>query len=205
MEELFKNLSHLMNYRKQIPAEGFTELINKILSGLPGIGWELGPDPIEPELDRLSLSVKHAPELLDNAAFAAGFPLHGDGWIADLGVPPREWEMFFRAKLNGKTYEIEGREWFWQMLEEGEAVRLVFAAPSATFGDLGKAELNEFAEIIATGELGELNVLRLLASVETVLIDAPGEPWQAMDRLRKQFVKRFPSCAYSAWFMASPN
>ncbi len=203
MEEIIQNLSHLMNYRKQVPTEGFVELINKILAGLPGLGWQLGSAPADPELDQLSLSVAHAPQLLNDAAFVACFPIHGDGWVIDLGVPPREWEIYFKATLDGKVYEVEGQEWFWKMAEERNVIRLLFAAPPEKFASLGKEVLKEFGEVIATGELGELNVMRFLASVEVMLMDGPGEGWMPVETLRPKFVERFPSCEYAAWLAAS--
>lgn len=35
MDELIAELAHLLNYRNQIPDEGFAELINDILAPLP--------------------------------------------------------------------------------------------------------------------------------------------------------------------------
>ena len=202
MEEITKNLSHLMNYRKQVATEGFVELINKILAQLPGLGWQLGSDLADSELDRLSLSVAHVPQLLNDAAFVACFPIHGDGWVIDLGVPPREWEIYFKATLDGKVYEVEGQEWFWKMAQEKNMVRLLFAAPPEKFACLDKEVLKEFGEVIATGELGELNVMRFFASVGAMLTEGPGEDWLPMETLRTRFVERFPSCEYAAWLSA---
>lgn len=198
MDEIIENLSHLMNHRKQVPTEGFVELINKILADLPGLGWQLGPAPDNPEFDRLSLSVAHAPRFLDDAAFTARFPIHGDGWVIDLGVPPREWDVYFRANLDGKMREVEGREWFWKMVQDEKVVRLLFAAPLGKFADLNREVLKEFGEVMATGELGELNVMRFFASVEVTLMEKGGEEWMPVETLRATFAERFPSCEYAA-------
>lgn len=203
MQELVNNLSHAMNTRHQVPTEEFIDLMGKIVSGLPGIGWELGPGLDDPDTDLLSLSVMYAPGVLDDAAFVAAFPLHGEGWMADLGIPPRDWEMYFRATLDGQRHEIEGSEWHWQMADgENGKASLVLAAP-ASFGSFDAEALREFAHIIAVGELGERNVLRHLASVDAVAMDQPDAAWQPMTSLRRGFVERFPTCAYAAWLRAS--
>ncbi|MBQ5948655.1 hypothetical protein [Massilia sp. ST3] len=203
MQELLRNLAHLMNYRKQVPAEGFTDLMGKILAGLPGLGWELGPALSDADIDLLSLSVMHAPALLDDEDFTAGFPLRGEGWIVDLGVPPRDWDIYFKASFGGKALEIEGREWAWTMSGQEGPVRLSLAVPPAQGDGLDAAALQELAEIIVVGELGERNVLRHVAAIEVLGATPAGGVLEPMAHLRARFAERFPDCAYAAWLSAS--
>lgn len=157
MDKLLSNLSHLMNHREQAGDEGFSELMAKILSRWPDVGWELGPDLVDPGIDRLSLSVDDIPELRTNPSL----PLQGNGWIIGLGIPPRDWEIYFEAKMNGKDLKIEGGEWFWAIVDvdpepdaEVDEQVMITIAPSSQFERLSDDELGELAGIIVTGELG---------------------------------------------------
>lgn len=206
MDELLSNLSHLMNHREQAGEEGFVELMGKILSHWPDVGWELGPDLLAPNIDRLSLSmngsINDAPELRMNPVLAARLPVKGDGWIIGLGLPPRDWEMYFEATMNGQDLEIEGSEWFWSMTDAGDQGMLTIA-PSIQFRHLADEELSELAGIIVTAELGETNVSRFVTSIAVSRTRQGSEQWFSMDSLRKKFVEKFPDCGYGAWLSSS--
>lgn len=202
MEELLSNLSHLMNYRKQVPEEGFSELMGKILAQWPGAGWELGPDPAAPDIDRLSLSVSGVPALQSDPSLAAQLPLRGDGWVIGLGIPPRDWEMYFEATLAGRELEVEGSQWQWNMADAGAQVVLTVAPPER-FGTLDDESLRELAGVIVGGELGESNVAAHVQSIGVARRAGGAQQWLPMARLRSSFVDRFPDCEYAAWLAAS--
>jgi hypothetical protein len=206
LEKLLNNLSHLMNHREQAGDEGFSELMAKILSRWPEVGWELGPDLIDPGIDRLSLSVDDMPELRTNPSL----PLQGEGWMISLGIPPRDWEIYFEAKMNGKDLNIEGSEWFWTIVDvdpepEAEVDKqvMITIAPSSQFGNLTDDELAELAGIIVTGELGESNVSRLVRWIDVSSTRQGSAEWSPMESLRKKFVEKFPDCEYGGWLATS--
>jgi hypothetical protein len=202
MDDLLSNLSHLMNHRKQVNEEAFSELMAKILSPWPEAAWELGPDLVDPDIDRLSLSVRDVPELRTNSSLAAQLPSTGQGWIIDFGLPPRDWEIYFEATINGEDLEIEGSEWSWSMADAGGQVTLKIV-PADQFRKLGDQESNDLAGIIVTGELGESNVSKFVKSVDVSRTEQASEQWFPMESLRKKFVEKFPDCEYGAWLVSS--
>jgi hypothetical protein len=206
MDELLRNLSHLMNHREQAGDEGFSELMAKILSHWPDAGWELGPDLADPGIDRLSLSVDDMPELRT----ILSLPLQGDGWVIGLGIPPRDWEIYFEAKMNGKDLHIEGSEWFWSIVDvdpqpdaDVDEQVMITIAPSSQFEKLTDDELGELAGIIVTGELGEWNVSRFVRWIDVSPTRRDSEEWFPMESLRKKFVEKFPDCEYGGWLATS--
>jgi len=210
LDKLLNNLSHLMNHREKAGDAGFSELMAQILSQWPDVGWELGSDPVSPDIDRLSLSVDDVPELRSNPTLAAQLPLKGEGWIIGLGIPPRDWEMYFEAEMNGKDLKIEGSEWFWTIVDvdpepdaEVDQQMMITIAPSSQFEKLTDDELGELAGIIVTGELGESNVSRFVRWIDVSPTRQGSGEWFPMDSLRKRFVEKFPDCEYGDWLATS--
>jgi hypothetical protein len=210
MDKLLSNLSHLMKHREQAGEEGFSELMGQILSQSPDMGWELGPDLLAPDTYRLSLSSWDVLELCTNPLLAEQLPVKGDGWVIGLGMPPRDWEMYFEANMNGKDLAIEGSEWFWTIADvepnpdaDVDKQVMITIAPSSQFATLTDEELEEFAGIIVTGELGELNVARFVRWIDVSTTKEGSDAWFPMDSLRKKFVEKFPDCEYGAWLVTS--
>jgi hypothetical protein len=176
------------------------------------MGWELGPDLVNPDVYRLSLSLWDVLQLRTDPPLAEQLPVKGDGWLIDLGIPPRDWEMYFEAKMNGKDLAIEGREWFWSIADvdvdvdpeaDVDAQVMITIAPSSPFETLTDEEPEEFAGMIVTGELGEANVARLVRWIDVSATRQGPEEWFPMERLRKKFMEKFPDCEYGAWLVAS--
>lgn len=189
MNELLKNLSHLMNHREQAGTEGFSELMGQILGQWSDIGWELGPDPVAPDIFRLSLSLWDVREMHMDPPLADQLPVKGEGWIIDAGIPPRDWEIYFEASMNGKDLNIEGSEWFWAMADvdpdpdaDANEQVMITIAPSSQFETLTDDELEEIAGIIVTGELGEANVAKRVNGLTSHRLNAMprnGFQWRA--------------------------
>lgn len=210
MDKLLSDLSHLMNHREQAGAEGFSELMGEILGQSYDMGWELGPDLLAPDSYRLSLSLWDVRELRTDPPLAGHLPVKGEGWTIGLGIPPRDWEMYFAAKMNGKDLEIEGSEWFWAIADvdpdpEADVDKqvVITIAPSGQFATLNDEELEEFAGIIVTGELGESNVAKFVRWIDVSPTRQGADAWFPMDSLRKTFVEKFPDCEYGAWLATS--
>lgn len=202
MDELLRNLAHLMKHRTQIDRTAFAELMGQILDSWPGVAWEFGPDPSAPHIDRLSLSVDEGAKVSSKRMIAAQLPLIGDGWTIALGIPPRDWEMYFEATLNGHELGIEGATWRWRMADAGSQIALILAAPDQ-LNSLTDNDLGELAGIIVNGELGESNCLTHVKSIATRSMKQDAQQWHPMDQLRNTFVEKFPGCEYGAWLAAS--
>jgi hypothetical protein len=212
MDELLRNLSHLMHHREQAGLEGFPELMGQILGPWADMGWELGPDLVAPGIDRLSLSLWDVLELRIDPPLAVQLPVNGEGWTIGLGIPPRDWEIYFEATMNGQDLQIEGREWFWAIADVDPSPEveagvdnqvMITIAPSSQFETLTDDELEELAGIIVTGELGEANVARLVRWIDVSPVRQRSEEWFPVESLRKKFVEKFPDCEYGAWLAAS--
>lgn len=208
MDKLLTNLSHLMNHREQAGAEGFAELMGKIVG--EDMGWELGPDLLSPATYRLSLSWWDVRALDMSPPLAEQLPLKGDGWIIAAGIPPRDWEMYFEATMNGKDLNIEGAEWWYAMADVDpdpdasvDHQVMLTIAPSSQFAGLTDEELEEFANIIVTGELGDVNVATFVRWIDVSSTRLASEEWFPMDSLRKKFAEKFPECEYSSWLATS--
>jgi hypothetical protein len=136
--------------------------------------------------------------------------LKGHGWIIGLGIPPRDWEIYFEAKMNGKDLKIEGCEWFWAITDvdpepeaEVDEQVMITIAPSSEFEHLTDDELYELAGIIVTGELGESNVARFVRWIDVSSTRQGTQEWFPMVSLRKKFVEQFSDCEYASWLAAS--
>lgn len=202
MDELLGKLAHLMNHRHEAGDDGFSELMEKILSPWPDVGWELGPDLVDPDIERLSLFLSGVLEPDAESSLAARLPLTEQGWIISLGIPPRDWDIYFEATMNGQDFDIEGREWFWSMADAGDQVTLTIAPPDQ-FGNLTDEELRDLAGIILAGELGESNVRTLVRWFDVSPTRQGAGEWLPMESLRKKFVEKFPDCEYSGWLATS--
>lgn len=201
MDEIVSNLAHLMRYRDRVDSAGFVDLMGKILAGRPDIGWELGPDLRDPTLDRLSLSV---PELLDGEQGAwTALPQRGTDWVIDAGIPPRDWDMFFQADVDGHLLGIEGGAWCWRALVENGRCALALGIPLDQLPLLDAGRLRELAGILLRGELGERNAGRILGDLDVRFLSAAETGWQPMTALRAAFAAWFPDCEHAAWLAAS--
>jgi hypothetical protein len=201
MDEIVSNLAHLMRYRDRVDSAGFVDLMGKILAGRPDIGWERGPDLLDPTLDRLSLSV---PELRDGGQDAwAALPQRGEGWVVDAGIPPRDWDMFFQADIDGHVLGIEGGAWCWRALVTNGSCTLALGIPPGQLPPLDAGRLRELAGILLRGELGERNAGRFIGGLDVGFLPAAETGWQPMAALRAAFAAWFPDCEHGAWLAAS--
>lgn len=200
MDEILGNLAHLMRYRDRVDGAGFVDLMGKILAARPDIGWELGPDLLDPTRDRLSLSL---PELRDGGQGWPALPQAGDGWVIDAGMPPRDWDMFYHVDIDGHTVGIEGGAWCWRALVAAGSYALELGIPPGQLPLLEDDRLHELAGILLRGELGENNVGRFVDALTVRLLPAAEAGWQPMTALRAAFAAWFPNCDYAAWLAAS--
>ena len=203
MKELLEGLTHAMNQLDHVGQEEFVGLINGALAEYPDLGWELGPDPADAGLLRLSLAVRNAPEFRERAAATGNLPLAGEGWVIDIGVPPRAGDIYMEAQVGDEVLAIEGELLGVQLRASDDLVDLVLGVPPGPLRQLGQAELEELAEIFAMGELGELNMMDHVNSVSVEPIEALSRDWPSLTTLRAAFAEDFPSCAYAEWLRVS--
>ncbi|CAN7629443.1 hypothetical protein LJR289_004706 [Pseudoduganella sp. LjRoot289] len=203
MRELLDGLAHAMNQLDHVGQEEFVGLISGALEEYPDLGWELGPDPLDANLLRLSLAVRNAPEFRERASASGSLPLAGEGWVIDIGVPPRAGDIYLEAQAGDEVLAIEGDLLGVQLRAFKDMVDLVLGVPPGPLRQLGQAELEELAEIFAMGELGELNMMDHVNSVSVEQIDGLSRDWPSLTTLRAAFAEDFPSCAYAEWLRDS--
>ena len=203
MKELVEKLSLAMNRLDELGQEEFVGLVNGALEAYPDLGWELGPDPVEPGLLRLSLAVRNAPEFRERAATSGLLPVKGEGWEIGIGVPPRAGDIYMEAQVGDEVLAIEGALLGVQLRASDDLVDLVLGVPPGPLRQLGQAELEELADIFTLGELGELNMMDHVNSVSVEQIDGLSRDWPPLTTLRAAFADDFPSCAYAEWLHRS--
>lgn len=200
MDEIVVNLAHLMRYRDRVDGAGFADLMGKILAVRQDIGWELGPDLLDPAIDRLSLSIPESP---GGAHEAWALPQRGEGWVIDAGIPPRDWDMFFQIDIDGHAVAVEGGAWCWRAEVAHGRCALELGIPPGGLPPLDAGRLRELAGVLLRGELGEKNASRYISGLAPRFLPA-GEPgWQPMTALRGAFAAWFPDCEHAAWLAAS--
>lgn len=200
LEPIFDELAHLMRYRDRVDDTGFTELMGSILAELDAVGWERGPDLEHPATDRLSLS--GPPELFDLALTQLSLPITGDGWIIDIGIPPRDWGMYFETMIEGERVGIEAGTWCWTMQVHGPAVHMRIGIPGDQLPNVDTAQLSDFADVLILGEIGERNQRTHVTQVQVERIDTPAT-WLPMSQFRRRFAEQFPQCEHAVWLKAS--
>jgi hypothetical protein len=203
MKQLLDKLAQAMNQLDHLGQEEFVGQVNGALEAYPDLGWELGPDPADSKLLRLSLAVRNAPEFRERAAASGALPLAGDGWEIGLGVPPRNGAIYLEAQVGDDVLAIDGELMGWQMRATDGMVDLVLGIPPGPLRRLGQAELEELADIFTLGELGELNMMDHVNSVSAEQIDGLSRDWPSLRTLRAGFADAFPSCAYAAWLRSA--
>lgn len=203
MKQLLDKLAQAMNQLDHLGQEEFVDLVGDALQAYPDLGWELGPDPVDDKLLRLSLAVRNAPEFRERAAASGGLPLAGEGWVIGVGVPPRNGPIYLEAQVGDEVMAIDGELMGWQMRASDDMVDLVVGVPPGPLRQLGQAELEELAEIFTLAELGELNMMDHVNSVSVEAIDGLSRDWQSLATLRAGFAEAFPSCAYAGWLSRS--
>lgn len=207
MKQLADKLAQVMDQLDDVDQDAFMALMADALEPYPELGWELGPDPEDGDLMRLSLVVRDAPAFRDEAAETDAFPVDGEGWRIDLGVPPRDADIYLEAQVgegeDAAVLEIEGEQLGWQMRGGDGVVDLVVGIPAGPLRQLGAEEREELADIFVMGELGEINLMDYVNSISVEDMEALSEQWPSLTTLRRAFVARYPDCAYAEWMRTS--
>jgi hypothetical protein len=203
MKQLLDKLAQAMTQLDSLGQEEFVALVGEALEDYPDLGWELGPDPLDGKLLRLSLAVRNAPEFRERAAASGALPLRGEGWLIDIGVPPRNAPIYLEAQAGDEVLAIDGELLGWQLRAIDGMADLVVGVPPGPLRQLGQAELEELAEIFAMGELGELNMMDHVNSVSVEQIEGLSRDWPSLGTLRAAFADAFPSCAHAEWLRGS--
>jgi hypothetical protein len=201
MKNLIRNISHLMNHRKKLDDDGFADLIQKILSEYPSVGWELGPSMSDSKIDLLSLSVKDAPDFLSEFKSSSLAFESGVDWQVDIGIPPRDWELFFEATFEGTSINVEGGNWVWSTAQDISFDELVVAPADLISQPISETDLLDIGKILLVGELGEVNFMQHVKNFIVLRQPTKEIRWCAMSKLRPEFVNRHPECRYSQWLI----
>jgi hypothetical protein len=90
-----RDLIHLMVNRESISSEGFADLLDEIVQ-LEGCGWELGPDPENPERTILAFSALGDQSNLGRIKEEMNIPIVCETWSITIGIPPRVWDAYFQ-------------------------------------------------------------------------------------------------------------
>lgn|GEM_PF-4690584 len=192
LDELVINLTHLMNHKDKVPQQGFIELMEKILCYNPSLGWELGPSPLDSDVDMLSISTSNKDELYEIHNLNI-FPIDGSGWQIVLGVPPRNWEMFFHLPIENDELEVDASKWFYAASWKNDCVEIEIAGLEQNLVD--KGNVDEALKILLIGELGEWNLRKFVQRYE--FFDGKiDERFKPIKGLRNSFSNYFDHCSY---------
>ena len=199
MNTVLENLSHLMNHRKKLDSDGFNDLINKILCDYPSIGWELGHSLENPNITVLCLSAKNAEKFIEIFEASSSDLKIGNDWKIQIGLLPKDWDLFFEAKVENRLFEIEGKRWVWSYGEGARFDKLLLAPASAFPTTVSNQDIREIGEIILVGELGEINYLTYVKHFSVLAPPTQFEGWYEMNKLRIEFIKLNPTCHDANW------
>jgi|CXWL01.1.fsa_nt_gi hypothetical protein len=197
MNDVSRNLVHLMNHVEQVSEEGVRDLITSILQSHPGVGWELGPHPTEGERTVLSLSCKADQRALSELASKIGLPVHTQRWSIVAGTPPRAWDRYFEiVDEQGSSQPVDANEWAWRLhkLTDKAEIELVFPASLSHV----QRQASDVALVGLIGELGEANVSEFITLRGVTFSGSPtsGDIEEFGD-LKQRFVDWFPLCHYA--------
>lgn len=197
MNDLKRNLMHIMCYRGQLNSEGFCDLMSKILSNHPHISWELGEHPEERCCDVLSLSVKNNLPEMNLIKNKLSLPIKKDDWTIDVGIPPRSWELYFELSCGDKSlsYNIDGRAWMWLADFKDGSCKLKLYVPQ--INSINAGYIKDIVNIVLIGEIGELN---MLTYIDKVIVSAVyTDDFRSMEEFKYEFIRQFPGAFYSRY------
>jgi hypothetical protein len=205
MEDLVKNLSHLMKHRKMLHAEAFQEIIEKILVDHSALGWELGQSLADPTMDVLYLSVKNAPQYL--AEHQAGSFIFEDAsdWKIEVGVAPKDWEMFAELNFGDFLFNLDGHEWSWANAVQSNFNELLLFSKQPFSSPASREVSGEISEFLLIGELGELNFVEKIRKLTILHERIHNVTWRHMSTLRSEFVNSYPECHYAEWLLSNAH
>lgn len=197
MEISISDLTHLMKNIGSLDGDGIRFFMSKILASEPEIGWEFGPDPIDEGCLVMALTCNGDLDLLNRLNEELALPIKGEGWTLVSGAVPKQWDKYFEI-LNddGEVIGIEGSEWMWSLRGLDGIAHIDINLPANLEGKKFDLICSEF--ILFSGEIGENNFARLV-EVEDVSfgLRSAALKYKKMELFRKEFVKWFPSAAYS--------
>jgi hypothetical protein len=200
VDELVVNLTHLMNHKDKIPEEGFIELMGKILGINPSLGWELGLSPENVDIDVLSISTGDDDNEFYEIRDMDIFPIYGGGWQIVLGVPPRNWEMFFFISSDAnEEFEIDASNWLYAATWTNNYVDIEISGPRQDLIDNGI--IDDALRVVLNGEIGELNLRTFIRSFK-IFDGHIDERFKSIKSLRNDFSSHFDNCFYRT-FLAS--
>lgn len=194
LNEVIKNLKHLMLHREKIGSDGFKDLVGKIISVYPSLGWELGPSPEDDSVDILSLTAGGDRDILFDLQDSNLFPIDTDEWKIVVGIPPRNWERyFFISTGDGSEREVDASKWRYQAFWSDDSVRMRLDAD--VDGCVDNDLMDEIIRIVLFGELGELNTALFLELLDQDSDKSIGD-WKSLGELRKDFSAHISRCHY---------
>ena len=194
-----RDLVHLMDNREKASTEAFSELLDDIVR-LNGCGWELGPDPDDSAKAILAFSSRGNQANVDRIREEMNLPINRSDWSVIVGIPPRIWDRYFQyADANGQTYEIEGSNWRYGMIDSGGTVEVLLDSSPTKYPNI----CGELASILCVGELGEQNIVDFVSGVSCARLGLNES--KPLSSLREDFVHRFPACHYESVFRADED
>jgi hypothetical protein len=206
MPSLKENLVHLMNHIGQLNEEAIRDLMSKILSGRPGIGWELGPDPSHQDRMTLALTGLGRWEHLKEFSQELSLPIETQSWAIVAGIPPRGWERYFEIQMdNGESVGIECGSWMWSLVACRAFAEIVLLLPESMHR-LGELE-NEAVSIFLSGELGEQNYCERIkvVGIEHLTESMVARELLPVTKLRCSFATWFPDAPYADFLSTCEN
>ena len=147
---------------------GFINSLDKRISKIGNISWELGPGLRKPENNALVFSPNGDSELLGQTSMIVDMAPFCKGWEFYPAKPPKKWQMRFSMEDDrGKTYEIDAANWKYVLLKyRDDTFNIVIRMPD--LGQLPEGMKYTAAEILLDGELGEEERIKRIIEIEIV-------------------------------------
>lgn len=194
-----RDLIHLMENRDKVSTEAFSQLLDEIVQ-LNGCGWELGPDPENPERAILAFSSLGNQTILERIREEMNLPITRNRWSVVIGIPPRIWDRYFQyTDTAGKIFEIEGSYWRYRLNNSGNTVEILLDPSPSTYPGF----CEELARILCVGELGEQNIVDFVSDLSCVKLRHNES--RSLSFLREDFANSFPTCHYMSIFRAGAD
>ncbi len=192
MHALKTDLIHFMNKFKTLTPDNAMALMSHILADTPIETWEIGPHPLNHDIDVLALSSDGISTVEDFIYKTVEPDVDGAGWEIVHGIPPRDWELFFEySGANGQIFEVEGADWSWQAHWNEDGLDLTLVPDQ----DYPPDVFDDIARILMVGELGEKNCDKYV-----ILRGRHGpssaDGFDPLPTFRSVFAQTFEDCAY---------
>lgn len=171
LDAFVRDFFHIIKFLHVIDRSKLQNAMQDIFASVPDIGYEIGVFPGGENLSYIALSIPVENEWREEVGRRILAAETSPGWRVELGIPPRDWEMYFEIydDESQEWVSIDGRQWCYKFVRSGSTNTLELC--NATGEAYGQRIFDDIAKILLVGEIGERNIEKHNITFKLVMCD----------------------------------